>query len=185
MTTEQIKAGKEIAELKKITPQMEDAIYRGAKAASRCLQDATWLARHFDGDEVAAAEHLQSDYFAWAGDLFSLWDVIQAYRWMPERSQWAEYRYNVQAILARHEEATTDEAPKRERHSYKKEANELREACDGLRAQIEVAKTEANERVAEATSLAARCHALEQENARLRGRIEELERLVPSLAGAR
>jgi len=165
MTTKQ-----SLAELKKLSREAADNLYRRLELAANVLADLDWIAEVYDGSDLKAQDALQSEFFADLGGFVTLGKLLAMYRGVP-KSEWKECRYNVAAVEVAYDEQAT-EANSREkgkRTSWKKIAEERLEQLEVAEARIQELESIVSEQAAKI--------------ARQGGQIEQLERLMPKLSG--
>ena len=159
MTTKQA-----LAELKKLAKQAKDTLYRRIALAEQVLSDLDWIAQAHGGSDIKAQDAIEDEFFGELGGDPSLGKLRAMYRQFP-KAKWEELRYKIRAIEILYDEQ--GEPQKREtgkRTAWKEIAEERGE------------KLEAAER--KIASLQSQVTDLTSENERLRGRIEQLEKML-------
>jgi hypothetical protein len=166
--------GPALARLKKLRDKAGSLVYERVKLAASVYADRNWVAASFRGDPNAAAAHLQEEYFADLCDAVSFLDLLGIFKVFPEEREWAEHKYSVKRLFAA--------LPKEEKAPRERRGVTIKEHEEEIsrRKDAEFAAKRARE---EAETLQARVKELEMENAKLKGRIEELERITLRHAG--
>lgn len=159
MTTKQA-----LAELKKLAKDAAVVLYRRIELAALVLSDLDWIARTHDGSDLKAQDALQGEFFRDLSGYVTLGKLLAMYRHIPE-DQWRGCRYDVAAVEVLYDDqAEPDQAERGKRTAWKALAEERGEALHEAEAEL----VRLRKQVAE----------LKTENERLRGRIEQLERLL-------
>jgi hypothetical protein len=159
-----------LAELKQLAAEASKNPYRRVVLADTILQDAAWIARHFDGNDNKALDALEDDYFRDIGKIYKLGVLRAVLRRFPTEAEWAEVHYDITALVILWE----SERPKEKGEPQSRVSRaDLEEAEEKLR-DAERENRSYREREIE---LRQRIKELEEENQRLRGRIDELERI--------
>mgnify|MGYP005725305667 CR=1 FL=1 len=159
-----------IAELKEVSRNLRRNIYRSVKLAAEILSDTDWIAQVHGGNLDAAEAAIESEYFSAISGLLTLGTLLDIYRHFPSENQWIERNYNLSAMHAEWEDSRAEESKETlqgHRTSWKKEAEKLKKELD-----------EATTAISDRKTLIQRINDLEIENAELRGRLAELEKLV-------
>lgn len=156
-------------------------IYERAKLASEMLADREWLDAECGGDEGQGADYLTSHYFPDLGGLIQVETLVGMFRKLPEE-KWEEYRWNLKRLGIEWREMNNPR-PKSEADDDKptgrgwvKRAEELEEVVSQTKFELKREKEAAARAETEAEGLRRRVRELEMVNARLEGRIAELER---------
>lgn len=169
-------AEKRLGRLKDLAQKSGKMIYERARLAAEMLADREWLDEVHEGDEGKAIDWLAGEYFA---DIsIQLEAMVGIFRSFPE-AVWAEHRFSLNRLLIawRESNRTQPTGQTRPRPSTK-DFEEKVEEVKHLEAKVE-RKDKELERVAqEAAAVRNRLHELEIENAELRGRIAQLEKLA-------
>lgn len=158
-----------LAELKTLANAARDNIYTRISIASQVLADTDWIATVHGGDEIKARDALQHEFFHELGGSYTLGTLIEIFKTFDEPT-WKERRYNLQTMRALWEEQREVEGESVQRKRVKlaeyelamKKVDESQQMISMLQEQL----ARANETVDD----------LREQNAVLRGRIEELER---------
>jgi len=159
MTTKQA-----LAELKKLAASAADNLYRRIELAATVMQDLDWIASVHDGSDLKAQDALQSEFFKDLGGYVTLGKLIAMYRHVPA-TDWKECRYDVAAVEVLYDQqAAPDQKETRNRKAWKAAAEELEQKLDVAERRVASLQTKVDE--------------LTLENGRLRGRVEQLERLL-------
>lgn len=174
-----------IAELKTLAGQGKKNIFRRVQLASQILADHDWIASK-GWDEPQAREALQADYFSELGGYVSLGTLLEIYAKFPHESDWEEYNYNIRAmeLLWRQNENDANQQSQ-ERTKWKAKAeyldNEVKEMkyeISRKNSMVDALEKEIVELNGKISSLLDENRQLREENAGLRGRLEELERFA-------
>jgi|GEM_PF-5920659 len=158
-------SGQKRAELKKLAKQSRENIFRMLQLVDELLADKEYVDQF--GGEGQLMDHLQEEEFAHFGGSPSVSELVRAYRANPKKSTWAEYQYNVWAMI---DLATpTKEAGEIQKTNWKALAKELQLKLDQAEANVKEYREQAamfRERLDES----------ERQRGILEGRIVELER---------
>ena len=159
MTTKQA-----LAELKKLAASAADNLYRRIELAATVMQDLDWIASVHDGSDLKAQDALQSEFFRDIGGYVTLGKLIAMYRHVPA-ADWKECRYDVAAVEVLYDQqAAPDQKETRNRKAWKAAAEELEQKLDVAERRVASLQTKVDE--------------LTLDNERLRGQVEQLERLL-------
>lgn len=166
-----------LAALKQLATLAKDNLFRRIQLAAEVMSDLDWIAQTHGGSDLKAQDALQDEYFSEIGGLVTLGRLLAIYKSFPDEQVWREYKYDLAALdsLCREQQEETEprqytnwkqvaEERAEELDKTQKEASRAEELCERQREEIDGFR----ERIAE----------LENDNAMLRGRIEELEKLV-------
>jgi hypothetical protein len=152
-------------------------------SVAELLANREWIDGDFRGDEIKAATYLETEFLYELSGAMSVWDLLQIYRKFPDKKVWDANKFNLGKLL---ELATPKKEPqKRERPSVS-ELKELESKVINLSLQLKNEQQEKKVIMKQKESMEERVRRLERENERLKGRVEELERLLSekfSLAG--
>lgn len=158
--------------------------YERVGIAHMIYNDRDWVASLFDGDPVAAAEHIEEEFL---GDLcgsLTFSDLLRIREQVPTVEEWEQYRFNLKRLLSlaidrsRSITGTVTEPgePTTRRRATLKDMEEAEGTIKALESsrkrdlELIVSK---DERI---VSLTEKVSQLEKDNHFLRGRIEELQR---------
>lgn len=159
------------AELKRLAKQCQSNLFEMLKIVDELLGDHEYVDTF--GGESQLMDHIEAEEFSHFGGSPSLAAMLRAYRANPRKATWAEYRFNVQAMI---ELATpTREAADVERINWKAK-------CKELEAKLAQAEATASEYKASNGELRTKCDSLTAEAGELRGRVAVLESLVKGRA---
>ena len=157
MTTKQA-----LMELKKLAATAADNLYRRIELAVNVLADLDWIAQVHGGSDLKAQDALQSEFFRDLGGFISLGKLCAMYRHVPA-SEWKACRYDVAAVEVTYDDqAATEKRETGKRTAWKAIAEERAEQID--------------QQTAEVLHLRGEVERLRDENARLHGRVEQLEK---------
>jgi hypothetical protein len=152
------------ARLKELSRDVQSGIYEMLKLADEILRDPSYVDDH--GGEPALIDHLESVEFAHFGGNPSLLSMIRAYRHNKSRETWAEYRFNVRAMIELAKPAP--EGSSAERINWKVLAKELEAKVAHLEAALTEQRNTAEEMRREAATAA-------REAAELRGALRAMK----------
>jgi hypothetical protein len=159
MTTKQA-----LAELKKLAKEAGRSLYRRLELAAVVLQDLDWIAQVHGGSDLKAQDALEDEFFRDVGGYVTLGKLLAMYRHVP-KAKWVELRYKVQAIeLEYDEQAAPDKRETGVRTAWKQIAEERGDKLEAAERKILI--------------LQAKVDGLTSENERLKGRIEQLEKML-------
>ena len=96
-TTPQKTTSQKHAELKHLAASAAKSIYTMLKLACEIIADHDYVDQF--GGEAAVIERMEADEFAHFGGSPSLPEMIRAFRANPSHETWAEYRFNVWALI--------------------------------------------------------------------------------------
>ncbi len=99
-----------LARLKSLAEQAGKNVFDRAAVAAQLLADRRWIADTFHGDQGAARDCLQEDYFGDLCGTVTLGQILHIYRKLPAKGQWEDLKFNLMKLLARADEA--DARPK-------------------------------------------------------------------------
>ena len=168
-----------LARMKKLAAEGKENLWERIKVAAELVADHDWIASDHNGDELRAKDAIQMEYFHELNGTYTLGVLLAIYAEFPDESTWQEYRYNLSAMRALWEEARVSDEESRTRTSIKKaDYDKVVEDLEVAAARAKQTQELLEKRSQELSELIAQNRELERENAILRGRIEELERLV-------
>lgn len=164
-----------LKKLGELAEQSGDNAYERTKLAALLLADREWIAAEHGGDDWKAMDTLEVKFFH---DLaVPLTDLILLYQRFPKK-EWAANGYNLRKMLTLAKPAPGQSQPREVRRVTLKEMEkviaekrEFAAANRTLDKNLTAARTEVE-------TLRERVTTLERENVKLKGRIEELERIV-------
>lgn len=158
-----------LGELKRLSRESSDNMYRRIEIAIQVLDDYDWIADVHKGSRDAAVNSLAAEFFADIGGFISLGKLMDMHARI-DKAAWKEHKFDVAAI-----EVLYDERSKPERHemgkrtSWKKIAEERQDRIEQLERQIKELMSSNSQLRDENTELRTNV-------ARLEGRIEEMDR---------
>lgn len=168
-----------ITKLREMAGKAGSSVLERLTLVESLLKDADYLALY--GDDLAKAEASASNEFfpdldGWVG-LGRLVDVVRRF---PDEGTWKEYRYNLRAMVDLFDQQRDDERPERPIRRTVKVADF--EDLQTEKADVEYAlkreREASRQKDCEAAELRRQLVERDREIERLRGRIEELERIV-------
>ena len=164
---------KNLAELKQLRDVATRNIFRRIQLAEDVLSDLKWIAATHQGDDGAAQDAIQSEFFPDLGGFINLGRLREVLRAFPTEATWKEYRYDLRAMVELLHQQENEEGieERANRTSYKKLAGELEQrakTAERAASTSQEALVTAQQRISDLETEVARCH----------GRIEELTRLI-------
>lgn len=160
-------ASQKRAELKGLAKKSRDNIFSMLKLADEILKDAEYV-DEFGGEDLLM-DHMQDEEFAHFGGSPSLSEMLRAYRANPSKGTWSEYKHNIWAMI---ELANPKkEGTATERVNWKARCKEAEFERDQLRDQVSEQRQLIDRLQDEVVEL-------REENATLKGRLIELEKIV-------
>ena len=164
------------AELKQLGTKSQGTLYRRLQIADTLLKSEEFM-EQFGGKLDEAEDQIAADGFPVLAGTYSVGELMVLFREFP-KARWEEYRYNLKAMQALYDEQRASEGETRERKSWKETAQQSAEELESVGRQLKNVQQLLEHEQTEKTELSLRVRELEHENAVLRGRIEELEKLV-------
>ena len=155
------------AELKRLSKTVKQSIFDMLAIADELLADTEFVDQY--GGEAQLIDHLEANEFSHFGGRPSLSEMLRAFRKNPAKSAWAEYKFNIQAMIELAK--PVKEAAEVERINWKQLAKELEQRVESLEATLADYKANVSE-------LRDTNQRLVSENGELRGRAATLERLA-------
>jgi hypothetical protein len=183
----ELAADQKIRQLGELQQKTGRTIHDRARLAAELVADRDWLARDHGGDEGAAYDWLTGEYFHDLAEMgVSTENLVAVYRDVPGET-WAAHKWNVRRVIVawRAIKSPSPAAPVRDgepprttRAVVEAKEQEIKELTFAVKRTQEQAQRSADE----ATTMRNRVRELELENAQLRGRLTELERIVKERA---
>ena len=170
-----------LAELKKLAGHAGELLYKRVRLAAEVLADGAWIEEAFDGDDMKAHDAVAEQYFGDLGGLMTVGEMIAIYHQFPEQAVWQTNRYNLCALdIEYHKQVAVDEdaEAKPERISWKTKTAEVIAEKNHVEAEAQRLRAAADSQSTELAALRSRVKELEADNAMLRGRLEELQRIM-------
>jgi hypothetical protein len=150
--------------------------YERVKIATTLLDDHEWVESAYKGDAYRAAESLEHEFFHDLCSARSIWELITIFRKFPERAQWEQRKWNLTVLAAAckpdREELNT---PRRIKVA---EFEEVQKQKADLEFQVKRLDKESTNKENVIVGLQKRVAELERENTHLKGRVDELERVL-------
>lgn len=169
---------KALIRLKELRGGVESALFDRIDLCKKVLGDWDWIDANHGGDEFVARDHLEGEFFPDLKGFIGLGVLLDIFGEFPDRDQWAEQRFSLQAMHALWRERCREEAMPQERKSYKPlyeeseaQVKELVFERDQLRKQID---RQSSEMESERKSSVSEMDALRQANQELREQMAEL-----------
>ena len=167
-----------LARLKELSDDAGVNYYERISIADSLMQDREWLKTSFKSDDYAAAEYLQDTFFHDLSGSMTIWMLLQIYRKFPNKTDWKNEGYNLRTLYAKCkppiEKKTGGTRVAIKVADHEKLIQEVKEK------QFEIRKVKqlCQDHETELEALQKTCNQLERENLKLKGRIEELERIL-------
>jgi len=168
-----------LAQLKTLAESAMDNLYQRIGLASQVMSDLDWIASIFDGNDIKAYDTLTDEYFRDLGGYITLSKLIAMHNDVDE-SEWKALRYDIAAVEVVYDRKTkpTKEKGESVRTSWKKEYEKMVEKASELETQVSQL-LDANSTLREENL------ELRASVARLEGRIEEMDRMLPRTVAGR
>ncbi len=141
------------------------------------LANSGWIQSEHGGNPYQAAEYLSSKYFHDINGLMSMWDMLKVVTKFPEEAQWKQHNYNLRDMLELCK-APADNRPKERTTVKVAEYEALKDKAAELESRVKQDATRLRQKDREIETLKTRVDVLEEENAHLKGRVQELERIL-------
>jgi DNA repair exonuclease SbcCD ATPase subunit len=169
-----------LARLRDLAGQAGANIFERCRLAAEVLADITWVTQTHGGDEMAAMDALETEYFADYRDYITLGKLRQVYHEFPNETDWKDVKYNLAAMEAKYAEshANEDKGLRGSRTSWKAVAEKYEQKQKQLERDRDRDRKELASKDTELEELRCRISELERENAELNGRLMELQRLL-------
>lgn len=168
-----------LAELKTLAKDAGANIYRRIQLATEVLRDHEWIAVTCNGNEDQAIKLLESEYFADLHGYVTLGRMRQLLKEFSREAEWQEYNYDLAAMDALYEERHKDDPSTPRQHTnWKAQVAEREEEIQQLNADRRRDREELKENRQTISRLEADVQKLSIENAELKGRIAELEKIA-------
>lgn len=186
------KATKELfKQLKRLASEGNANIFQRIATAAKLFEDESWVVEVHDGNIDKAIEAVESEFFSMLGGNPPLTKLMRVYRYWSDESKWAEYAYNLQAMCDVYDAETEEEKPARTKRQTwgKKDVEERDEKINTLEYKLkreeerrEGAEDEVSELRRQLRETRDELERVNGENATLKARVEELERLLEKFA---
>jgi len=169
-----------LIKLRALAKQGGETIYERVTLARSVLADLDYLAEEHQGDELRCREYLTREFFHGWLDVNKLLMILDVF---PLAEQWQARKYNLDRLygetIASRKDAAKESTDKPKRASCTiAEMAEVRDELEHAEKRIEFMTRTVADKDGMIAGLQQRIRELEQENAELRGRIRELERVV-------
>lgn len=161
-----------LADLKRLAGESRENILARIKAAKQVLSDLNWVSDTYGGSDIKARDALQDEFFLELNGVFTLGTLIAIYDSFPDESTWKEHRYNLQTMRALWEESR-----KKEDEDRQPRTRITRAEFDEQATQLQAVRQSLASREKTIQDLQETIERLREENAILRGRIEELQKM--------
>ena len=170
-----MKANEIVSRLRRLSKEAGANVYERCHLAAELLADKAWIDSEHGGDDFAALEAIEDDFFH---DLaVPLTDLVRLTQHFPDEKDWAARHYNLRKMLAALKVGGNAERPAARRATLK-EVEDLRDKVKRFEAankNLDRSYLAAQNELAQARE---RIGKLEKENERLKGRVEELEGII-------
>lgn len=153
------------SELKKLAKQSRENIFRMLQIVDELLEDKEYVDQF--GGEAQLMDHIEVEEFAHFGGNPALSSMLRAFRANPKKSTWAEYRYNIRAMIDL--ASPEKESGETQRTNWKALAKELQ-------LKLEQAEATLNDYREQVGAMREKVSESERERGILEGRIVELEK---------
>jgi len=154
---------KALMELKRLMSEATENVFRRIELADAVLSDLDWIATEHGGSDLKAQDAIQAEFFPDLNGYVSLGKLRAMYHNVP-RVEWERCRFDIAAIEAVYDGQAEEQAARGPRTAWKEIAEERQETIDAQAAELGKMRDEVGH--------------LRDENARLHGRIEQLEKLL-------
>lgn len=170
-------AGEMLARLKELADQAGRNYYERIKLADSLLQDRAWLQASFASDDYKAAEYLEAECFHDLSGSMTVWQLLHIYRKFPDESEWRKRKWNLRTLYDLCKPKAEGKGSKR-RAIKVAEYEALEQRHKEAEYRVKQLGKENAAKDSQLESLQRRVRDLETDNNRLKGRVEELERIV-------
>lgn len=153
-----------LVKLKKLAVAAGNNYYQRIAIAEQLLSNRDWITSSFSGDIDQAVGALEQDYFHDLSGSMTLWQLLHIYRKYPKEDVWKKHGYNLRKLYE------TCRAPREKQTRRAIKVSEFEALEQRLK--------DANFRIQQLTKKLTDFTKIESENKVLKGRIEELERIV-------
>jgi hypothetical protein len=166
-----------LAELKRLVVDAKANLYRRIELAATVLTDLDWIAQVHGGCDLKAQEVLTAEYFPDLGEYISLGKLVGMWKDIP-KEEWESLRFNIAAVEEVYDDKHRQTREQGERTSWKKVAEERGERLETMERSLCQLQELSDSRQTELQRLREEVVQLRDENAKMRGRVEELQRLL-------
>ena len=177
------------SEATKLKNKLRDmANQAGAKAheriglARQLLTDKDWIAAEHAGDSHAALETIEADFF---GDLCGSVPLARLLKMheVVQEDDWRRHKFNLQRVASAYQEKIQQTKGAREpaKRATIEQVQKLEEDVEHFRTVAKSKETEVKQVTTRVQQLERELAEEKRENAHLRGRVEELERMIDRL----
>lgn len=178
-----------VAKLRRMANEAGSALYERVCMAKDVLADNGWIAEVAEGDFGKAADLIEKDCFPEICTVLSIHDLLVLLKKFPERKQWQDAKWNLKLLWAEYEKSLIPDngsgtKEPQQRANWKMVAQRDEEIKD-LKFEIKRKNEKENEWDNERMQLKQKVEQLQLENARLKGRIEQLEAVVENMTSRR
>jgi chaperonin cofactor prefoldin len=154
--------------------------YERIQIADTLLKDKEWVEAHYSGDAFRGADHLEECYFHDLCGMMTIWDLMQIYRKFPKKDEWVKHKYNLRKMFefTKVKTTTATTGGSTRRAAKVEDLDRLEETNLALKKQLQTTNQVVVSKDKKIEDLETEVRSLQRENARLNGRIEELESLL-------
>ena len=149
--------------------------YERVKIADQLLSNKVWMESAYGGDDYKDAEMLEREYFHDLSGSMSIFELLQIYRKFNNEGDWKKHNYNLKVLYAQCKKVESSRSRTTVKladfEAVQAEAAEFKFKYKENEKQLKI-KMSCIEKLEE------RVRELENENAELRGRVNELERVL-------
>lgn len=165
--------------LRSMADKAGSAAYERLGLAAQLMLDKEWIAAEHGGDSHVALETIEAEFFHDLCGSVPLARLLKMREVVPEE-EWRRHRYNLQRVAAAYAEQMAAQKPEREKveRITREQYEKVQEDVEHFRAVARKQETETKQAQTEVQRLRTELDEKKTEIAVLRGRIEELERIL-------
>lgn len=172
-----MRASQLLVKLGELMNKSGEALYERVKLANQIRSDRVWLEEACAGDELKASEILAKYFPDVCHGRMHMLTLLLVFDKFPKLEQWRERKFNLIAMLD--EIASSTDKEKVERRTAKlADIIERDEKIKELEYKLKRAEKTIEERDAEIAKLRQELSVMREDNARLEGRLEQLEKIL-------
>ncbi len=177
MKTEPKSPATQLARLRTLMESAGHNYFERISIAKDLLANSEWIQSEHGGNPYHAAEALSSKYFHDISGLMSMWDMLKVVTKFPEEVQWKQHSYNLQDMLELCKPVADPNLKPRTTIKVA-EYEAVKDKAAELESRVKQDATRIRQKDREIEALKTRVDVLEEENAQLKGRVQELERIL-------
>jgi DNA repair exonuclease SbcCD ATPase subunit len=170
-----------LAKLRDLSKSAGENYYERISIADTLLQDKHWLEAEHAGSDFKAAKALEDHYFHDLSGAMGLFDLLHIFRKHPEQKDWEKHGYNLKKMYATLKKTADKAEPPR--RATVAELDAAQEQVKDLQYQLQHQRKLVKEHKTQGETLSQQVDRLKEENFRLKGRVEELERILEKWTG--